>query len=65
MPEPAVLTISELAARLRVGDQPSRAQRGEVPASKLGGRRRFRRGEAQAWSDGGTTEAAEAREGDA
>ncbi len=61
MPEPAVLTISELAARLRVGSQPTRAHSTEVPASKLGGQRRFRHGEAQAWREGGTTEAAGGR----
>jgi hypothetical protein len=61
MPEPAVLTISQLAARLRVGDQPTRAHSTEVPASKLGGQRQLRRVEAHAWSEEGTTEAAGGR----
>lgn len=53
MPEPDVLTIHELAARLRVGLKTAytRAQNGEVPGFKVGGQLRFRRRDFQAWID--------------
>ena len=51
-----ILTIPEVAELLRIAEKTvyTLAQRGEVPAFKVGGQWRFSRGAIQAWIDNRT-----------
>ncbi|MDH5857588.1 methylation-associated defense system helix-turn-helix domain-containing protein MAD1 [Lampropedia aestuarii] len=53
-PESEILTLDEVAAYLKAGKRTvyRLAQRGEIPAFKLGGTWRFRRSELDSWIAG-------------
>ncbi len=61
MAEPAILTIKEVAALLRVAEKTAYtlAQGGDLPGFKVGGQWRFRRRDIEAWIDAQTRRAAE------
>ncbi len=61
MAEPAILTIKEVAALLRVAEKTAYtlAQGGDLPGFKVGGQWRFRRRDIEAWIDAQTRRPAE------